>query len=102
GASCIADRSPVPTRRSSDLAAPSCRCVGGSLAASRGVRDALAAEYGDCSIGTGDSGDDVGSGALRSPRRESVTCSLRTCVICDRDRKSTRLNSSHLGISYAV
>src|SRR5205814_10581552 len=33
---------------------------------------------------------------------DAVALALRTAAVCDRDRKSTRLNSSHLGISYAV
>src|SRR5471030_2484916 len=32
----------------------------------------------------------------------SVVVSRRSCTYCSRDRKSTRLNSSHLGISYDV
>src|SRR2546426_4718894 len=44
----------------------------------------------------------------RSPMRATVLCSTvaALCAAClqraDRDRKSTRLNSSHLVISYAV
>src|SRR5205814_10254309 len=38
------------------------------------------------------------SAAAAAPRRPPGTCARRCC----RDRKSTRLNSSHLGISYAV
>src|SRR5205814_5895780 len=35
--------------------------------------------------------------------RPTATCWKRSCAITtSRDRKSTRLNSSHLGISYAV
>src|SRR5258705_7400832 len=51
-------------------------------------------------------------GRLESERRKSggaafgkqLGCEPREIVICERsvDRKSTRLNSSHLGISYAV
>src|SRR5947199_7000976 len=37
-----------------------------------------------------------GRGALRRTRHAPKWC------VCGRDRKSTRLNSSHLGISYAV
>src|SRR5690606_40655461 len=42
----------------------------------------------------------------RAPRRfpgsDSRPCSLPRCRRCARDRKSTRLNSSHVKISYAV
>src|ERR1035438_10845996 len=39
---------------------------------------------------------------LGSFRPEEAVCMLRTLVRDKADRKSTRLNSSHLGISYAV
>src|SRR5438045_8121194 len=39
----------------------------------------------------------------RRPRRRSAGAAPRACAAPPRrDRKSTRLNSSHLGISYAV
>src|SRR5205814_9871574 len=57
----------------------------------------------------------ISPGAARSPRPGSTTTSSRLApaditvllmrgalYVCSSDRKSTRLNSSHLGISYAV
>src|SRR5438045_6649898 len=41
-----------------------------------------------------------GCGAARSPR--CAPCPRREACVHTADRKSTRLNSSHLGISYAV
>src|SRR3712207_7499995 len=41
------------------------------------------------------------TGSRRSPSCEAHTCTHARGVI-DRDRKSTRLNSSHANISYAV
>src|SRR5882724_3043430 len=41
------------------------------------------------------------SGAAGPPARRSGSCPCRRRSACP-DRKSTRLNSSHLGISYAV
>src|SRR5205814_4894161 len=53
--------------------------------------------------------EDVGvAGAVVAPHGVQVAVELAVCghgpegVIPERDRKSTRLNSSHLGISYAV
>src|SRR6202521_2470804 len=40
--------------------------------------------------------------ALNTPHNGRVRQSPRAKVYCDADRKSTRLNSSHLRISYAV
>src|SRR5690625_6306756 len=40
-------------------------------------------------------------GSLHLARAHAVTSGQRT-VVCKRDRKSTRLNSSHVAISYAV
>src|SRR5205814_2537638 len=42
------------------------------------------------------------AGGVLERRSASVTPSPRPAPACARDRKSTRLNSSHLGISYAV
>src|SRR5437899_4850538 len=39
--------------------------------------------------------------ASQSANASSAKCCQQNAA-CDRDRKSTRLNSSHLGISYAV
>src|SRR3712207_8697260 len=50
----------------------------------------------------------IGQLALEARRGHAVGCKRRRAVICnavihqDRDRKSTRLNSSHANISYAV
>src|SRR5258705_9924754 len=46
-------------------------------------------------------GDPVGGPELRHPRSVHEPQPERHRAAC-RDRKSTRLNSSHLGISYAV
>src|SRR5207249_5397732 len=53
------------------------------------------------SLHTGDSGDTAGrgSGGCRHANRREL--SLNPCI-CERDRKSTRLNSSHVSSSYAV
>src|SRR5438045_4708821 len=40
--------------------------------------------------------------ALQNAKASSVVSFFYEDVICCQDRKSTRLNSSHLGISYAV
>src|SRR5262245_63282356 len=69
-----------PTRRSSDLTAP----VGGA-------RFGIAAALGACSRASRDE---------RLPRRARPA--RRGAALVRPDRKSTRLNSSHLGISYAV
>src|SRR5439155_25100097 len=37
----------------------------------------------------------------KSPEPSPQAISGRTCCACERDRKSTRLNSSHVAISYA-
>src|SRR5205814_8406590 len=74
-------RHSFPTRRSSDLAA----------ALARRARSSSAA---------------VGSRARRFVRAQPTYCVLassrRSAESVSADRKSTRLNSSHLGISYAV
>src|SRR5947199_6268711 len=62
-----------PTRRSSDLLTGLCSSCSAATAWSR-----------------------FAIGLTASPRR------LKSEAICSSDRKSTRLNSSHLGISYAV
>src|SRR2546426_6315222 len=45
---------------------------------------------------------DLRDGALERLARKRVHCERGTVVEFDADRKSTRLNSSHLVISYAV
>src|SRR5690606_41581439 len=68
-------------------ALPICCCCSGSDALSNGRRSCVT------------SGTPSGSG---TPRPSTCTC--RRCVASSagRDRKSTRLNSSHVKISYAV
>src|SRR2546421_5449479 len=44
----------------------------------------------------------ISTAARRPPSEISACCSPRKCAIASRDRKSTRLNSSHDQISYAV
>src|SRR5205814_9288041 len=70
-----------PTRRSSDLAGVAGGGSGGALCCGASAPVEAAA-----------------LGAARRPLKAPPACSR----IPDRDRKSTRLNSSHLGISYAV
>src|SRR3989442_7949747 len=45
---------------------------------------------------------DHARGILRAPRRQPGLHTLRVILGAQRDRKSTRLNSSHVRISYAV
>src|SRR5205814_8636369 len=71
------DRHSFPTRRSSDLSRR--QCAG-------------------CRCGRRRGGRDRGTARGRGSRRRSG----RTRASPSGDRKSTRLNSSHLGISYAV
>src|SRR5437899_9410136 len=44
----------------------------------------------------------VGTGAIKSARACEFHLAQNHLISSERDRKSTRLNSSHLGISYAV
>src|SRR5438132_10867728 len=77
-----------PTRRSSDLAAQSLR-----PSAIRVIAQALSPD---------DAAMDIGSARGGPPPavRDDFTFELNTAAV--RDRKSTRLNSSHTVISYAV
>src|SRR5690606_41297210 len=68
-----------PTRRSSDLGGDGAQCAGCALAA--------AGRLGECSSG---------------PRLPSATRRGASAAAAGGDRKSTRLNSSHVKISYAV
>src|SRR5699024_11834732 len=91
---------PFPTRRSSDLNRDACHLadVRHGTAGSRVDLDhihILLAEDDELDI---DHTDDV-QGFCKSSR---VLRDLRLCALCQADRKSTRLNSSHVSISYAV
>src|SRR5207249_12195850 len=87
-----------PTRRSSDLI----RQLG-----IKGLADLLQAGF-DHGVTFWDSADQYGSHphlkeGLRRVAREKVTILTKTrATTADEDRKSTRLNSSHVSISYAV
>src|SRR5205814_7002816 len=96
----ILDVRPFPTRRSSDLG---CRSrVGAARAAGAGDRDAA-----DGGVRAPPSGERLSP--VAAGRADAVLCALRLrgvsttlLRVLAEDRKSTRLNSSHLGISYAV
>src|SRR5205814_9203145 len=96
------DLPPFPTRRSSDLRAgvlrQQCR-PRGRLQGSDGNQQ-IAGRPTDIDHTPGTvlaDGREVGKAAVRQQVGEQSACEQ-----VQRDRKSTRLNSSHLGISYAV
>src|SRR5699024_11813643 len=87
----LADRHPFPTRRSSDLAGGE-RAAGRSRAVPRRTgRRAVSRTDGEGGAEDTGSGHDAFGPAQKQALRRAI-----------RDRKSTRLNSSHVSISYAV
>src|SRR5699024_12783543 len=78
-----------PTRRSSDLRAPA--LPGAGTVTHRRTKAGFRPPH-------------CGTGRGTWPASGRVSVSLRTTVPCrcPKDRKSTRLNSSHVSISYAV
>src|SRR5690606_41993545 len=94
-------RRSFPTRRSSDLRSTGGRAGGGVAGAGAGTRGA-----GARSCGGGQTrriARDVATvGRTPADRVVSVACGGGGCVGRGADRKSTRLNSSHVKISYAV
>src|SRR5262245_64538866 len=88
----------LPTRRSSDLGSDDER-------AERGHREATSrvAHQDRCAEGvTLTSATSAPRRSRRRPRRSPSKSPPSPASAFSRDRKSTRLNSSHLGISYAV
>src|SRR5207253_11378535 len=86
-----------PTRRYSDLAVPTSESVprrGGGFCRSHPATPPTVCHAG----GRSPQCDDYGSG----PRGAAADCTGRAWGVVRGDRKSTRLNSSHVAISYAV
>src|SRR5262245_35858772 len=93
------DRRSSPPRRSSDLGARRRSPGAPSARASRRAPGARARWWRVC-CGSTASRSRRARGRLREPPERAAT--RRRATPSRRDRKSTRLNSSHLGISYAV
>src|SRR5262245_63641935 len=98
--SCLRSLPTFPTRRSSDLDGAREELARDERRQQRHVRRALEA--------AGDREREGDAEEQRERRRASGGRRAEACggeagrALGDRDRKSTRLNSSHLGISYAV
>src|SRR5207253_10684003 len=90
-----------PTRRSSDLQRAGLYRVGRDGSALAHIGDDTSHFGVDYFAAPSHDGQSVAYSSTRSP------CGVETCIrvldiATNRDRKSTRLNSSHVAISYAV
>src|SRR5699024_12800419 len=95
------DLPPVPTRRSSDLTPP-CRCPSSRTWLPPATPPATSASCPSCTTWGGCTTSSTTRPCSRCARNSTTTSAGARTGSQTRDRKSTRLNSSHVSISYAV
>src|SRR5205807_10386174 len=96
------DLHPFPTRRSSDLPSHEIAripAIGRHEVIYLGALDQDEPRRGD---GSGNPNAELGLLASERPTSKPADSGIEQAHLLERDRKSTRLNSSHLVISYAV
>src|SRR5207302_8921829 len=91
-----------PTPRSSDLAVLPAAAIRSTSDRTRAAQTPAREAPPETATITGRIGFAAPHFLAHSAKRSSSVCLCPTCIVAGEDRKSTRLNSSHVKISYAV